>query len=363
MQSDSALFQTDLHTLAAYITHLTSTGKPQAITDLVFKIFPELNIPARPFRSNFSAEERKALRKQSRDACLRRAAQLGPYFFAALINALSKAGQTGLAERVWMLAKQAERASWKVGFVEGVQPWLLSVHAYTSMIQCYVSEANRSQHRMDGGGRTWQTKPKLWVHGWARTLYTWQHIQSNRMSRRIAGRQMGMLVLRSMLNAGRQVVESFVELRQAETRSKETTPPLPDARFFNAVMQLFRLDVRVFRKKRSPASYRKHFKWTMRTFARSGVKTSRWTPLLQAAGEAIVRAGYPIPLGYRHLFVGHWPEGTRDVDPLPAHCRTPFAYPRQHRTAASVYNLPITKTRGLPIRNKPRRRIRLRQVP
>ena len=62
------------------------------------------------------------MRKKSRQERLHRAASLGPDFFVAVLNALCKAGKTGLTERVWLLAKQAERISWVAG---DIPPWFL----------------------------------------------------------------------------------------------------------------------------------------------------------------------------------------------------------------------------------------------
>ncbi|KAI0699825.1 hypothetical protein BC835DRAFT_1267380, partial [Cytidiella melzeri] len=133
----------DVYTLVAFISHLTSTGRPGAVAEIVFKIFPELCTVDQSSSGKISPRAYRLQRRKAQEVCVHKAVQLGPHFFSALINALAKAGRTGLAERVWVLAQQAERASWIPHLARGVEPWLLPIHAYTSMVQCYVDEARR----------------------------------------------------------------------------------------------------------------------------------------------------------------------------------------------------------------------------
>ncbi|KAF9076698.1 hypothetical protein BDP27DRAFT_1163993, partial [Rhodocollybia butyracea] len=134
----------DSYTLSSYISYLVSTGRPQVVPSILFQLLPELAIVDHPSWGDLDPEDVKLLRRQSREECLRRVVIYGPHFFVNVLNAVVKAGRTGLAERVWHLAKEAERASWLTAFNENrVKPWCLPVHAYTLMLVCYGSEARK----------------------------------------------------------------------------------------------------------------------------------------------------------------------------------------------------------------------------
>ncbi|EIN10193.1 hypothetical protein PUNSTDRAFT_64605, partial [Punctularia strigosozonata HHB-11173 SS5] len=141
----------DAYTLSIYISHLVATGRAEVIGDVLFEILPEISLVNHPAWGKATTyEERRHLRRLNRRDAIRRAAQLGPWFFTAVLNALRKAGRVGLTERVWRLAKDAERFSWVEGTrtqrgeggSEGqIKPWCLPVHAYTVMMQSYVDAA------------------------------------------------------------------------------------------------------------------------------------------------------------------------------------------------------------------------------
>ena len=50
-------------------------------------------------------------------------------------------------ERVWILGTEAQRASWVPDLYPHVQPWYLTIHAYTSMLRCYVNESTKGVRR------------------------------------------------------------------------------------------------------------------------------------------------------------------------------------------------------------------------
>jgi len=75
-------------------------------------------------------------------------AHYGSYLYTTLLNALLEIGNVDLAKKVWVIAKDAERATWGLSLVTpGVErkgkgkgpavPWVLPVHAYTTMLMCY----------------------------------------------------------------------------------------------------------------------------------------------------------------------------------------------------------------------------------
>jgi hypothetical protein len=354
--SRSSILPADVYTLVAYISYLTSIGRPDTITEMVFKILPELGRVEPSIWAELSPVQRDIRREELQQACIRKAVQLGPHFFATLLNALVKAGKTGLAERMWDLAQQAERASWTSEYASIAKPWLLSIHAYTSMIQCYAAEARRSPVRWKAVGgdiEALHRNKKLPVRGWARYIHKKQQLQQDTLPRHQAGRAMAALLFQTTLSGGRQVISSLFEVRNDKEKVAQiqAAAPVPDARFFNAVLRLFRpLSSYPSRPKRSPAAYRRLFDWSMRAFVERRVMSRRCTPLLLDVGEAMIAARYPIPLAYRHLLVGRLPQATRDIEPPPNNAISPYNFPRQKMKRCGPRRLPTRKTRGLPIR-------------
>ncbi|KAI0346957.1 hypothetical protein BDW22DRAFT_1367137 [Trametopsis cervina] len=349
---ESLSVTSEVQTLLAYITHLISTGRPHEVPDLLFKILPELRMIDHPSWGNVSIKERRRPHKKSRWAYLRRAVQLGPHFFAVIINGLVKAGRTGLAERVWILAQEAERASWHPEFMPDVEPWVLSIHAYTSMIQCYTAEAGRSHlpsSQIDEMG-VWKPKHKPWAFGWARYIYKRGKLLKQPLSRREAGREMTGMLFRTMLSGCHQVISSLLKLRDAESQiaKVQAAAPVPDARFFNAILQLFKSDSSHGKAK----SHQRIFARSMKKFVQERVFPRHWSPLLQEVGQAMLASGYPIPIAYRHLFIGRLPEATRDSERRRTLRIAPFAYPERGARWYSPRRIPTAKTRGLPLRRR-----------
>ncbi len=361
LQSLSTFLSADVHSLVTYITHLTSTGRPEVVVELLFKILPELAGVDHPSWGIITPEERKTLLKQSKEECLRRAVQLGPRFFSVLINALAKAGKTGLAERVWILAQEAERASWNPQSASDVDPWTLPIHAYTAMIQCYAAEAGHV-YRLADNSRNLTEEPtqsplKPYVHGWARFIYQKKQISANPAFRRSAGRKMAVWLFHSMLSGGHQVISSAFQTRNVDATVAariKARAPVPDARFFNAILRLFRSPLRRH-VKRGARGYNRTLRWALQRFAVRRTMSRQWSPLLQEVGRAMIATGYPIPLAYRPLFVGRLPEATRDQDAVVEPCLPPLVFP-EVKQPFSPLRLPTTKTRGLPVRRRRTRR-------
>jgi pentatricopeptide repeat protein len=354
----------DSFTLSSYITHLTSTGQPQVVADLLFRVLPELTIVDHPSWGILTLEERKKMRIKSRRACLKRAVSYGPHFFASVLNALFKAGKTGLTERVWLLAKQAERASWITDFVPGIQPWCLPVHAYTTMIQCYGMEARKgavvlraARHIHANDPYPWVPRSKQYVVGWANFVLERNRMMERGRIRRSMGRSMGALLYRSMRSGALAVYEALKEIqKQKKVQWKPAQIPKPDSRFFNAALYLFASQphMRPRRARFGPAHWNRHLRFTSAWYAQSGVIPSHWTLLLQEVAEDMVEAGYAIPPGLRHLFVGQLAQGTLQYDNPRQIERRPFAFPPPRKYFLS-HSIPTHKSRGLPLG---RRRLR-----
>ncbi|KAF8164892.1 hypothetical protein B0H34DRAFT_215989 [Crassisporium funariophilum] len=190
--------EADNYTLATRISHLTATGHPHLVVAATTALLPGLtkllypslpsssssspSSPSSSSSSSLSAEEHEreltALHAQYRAAGLRKAVDLGPVVFTAILNACKKAGRTGVAEKVWGWAREAEGLSWVLAMQdlqgaegregregregekgrdgrekgrERVEPWCLPVAAYTIMIDVEVRVRLGDTPRARGG--------------------------------------------------------------------------------------------------------------------------------------------------------------------------------------------------------------------
>ncbi|KAL0949057.1 hypothetical protein HGRIS_009156 [Hohenbuehelia grisea] len=371
LASSRNLLLADSHTLSSYITHLVSTGQPDVVRKVLFHLLPELAVVDHPTWGALSAEERTALLRANEKQSVRRAVSFGPYTFTTLLNALRKTGETGLAERVWLLAKRAERMSWDQEYADRFRPWCLPVEAYTTMIQCYAEEARRgsSPHgvlRLEdrlSEYPEWTPKDKRYVVGWARFVALSKAFRGKRhLERGDTGRMLGLLLFRSMLTAAHEVFSALMDIAKTHTIPHgDAQVPKPDARFFNAALTLF-ARLGKSRSRRScvgPAHVRRQLVWAHRWYARYGHLPRQWDPVVQEICEAMIKAGYSIPPGLRYLFVGRWKTGcSPHENRVGLLDRRPFAFPRA-RTTFHPYSLHTNKTRGLPLgRLRPRRPVR-----
>ncbi|KAF5390498.1 hypothetical protein D9757_005244 [Collybiopsis confluens] len=297
----------DKYTIVSYISYLTSIGRPDVVPGILFRLLPELIIIDHPSSSPSSTSEpysdsdsdsssrnsnttRNSKAIMAREECLKRVVSYGPHFFVAILNALVKLGKTGLAERVWLLAREAERASWIERFNPGsssspgadgreslgshlngtgkvVQGWCLPIHAYTLMLVCYGNEARKSMYqsirsssrlrsrswavrarggRRRGGGdvtpdeATWIPRSSAsgnrYVAGWAYyilkrrqqlALQMGNGIQGGTVGRSEAGRAMGVELYRSMVRGAQGV---YWALRAFERDAYPPQSPSPSPR-------------------------------------------------------------------------------------------------------------------------------------
>ncbi|OCH85442.1 hypothetical protein OBBRIDRAFT_798167 [Obba rivulosa] len=348
----------DMYTVTSFIKHLTSTGRPLSVANVLFILLPELGIVDHPTWTNSRSRKTQVVSTEAREQCLKRVTTYGPYFFAVVLEALVKAGRIGLAERVWRLAKQAERMSWDPEFVPGIKPWCLPVQAYTTMMQNYCNAARKKSPTDQGlEDSRWNPVSPDHVRGWAQfSLASRQlnavHAGHPMGSRRLA-QERGQLLFRSMLSGGKEIWKSLTAMQEQPPEVVQKFQlPRPDARFFNTALSLFGYHVYAnHRRKR-----RERMRWRMRLwkahgeYQHHGKLSMHWTPMLQEVVEHMVNAGYSVPLGYRQLFIGRWTPGTVYVGepPSPTGVR-PRAYPRIPDRNPRPHALSTVKTRGLPI--------------
>ncbi|GJE84806.1 hypothetical protein PsYK624_008820 [Phanerochaete sordida] len=352
--------QADEATIVSFVVHLTSTGKPEVISTVLFDILPELTTVDHPSWGHLSPEERIVDLDGTREESVKRGVTLGPHFLTAVLNALAKTGKTGLAERLWLFAKTAERASWIEGFCPGTEPWCLPVSAYTSMMTCYANEGRKGlplRKVAEDGQVMWVPRTNNYVRGWARLVFRTQRAEggeSKHWKRFRAARTMARNLLRSMLSGTSAVLRSLLNLEETmdAVNAKIVGPlPTPDARFFNAALKVFRpLPTMLPRRLRTTRSrIRRFLRWAHAVYGRHGRRSEHWDILLQEIAEAMINAGYSVPPAFRHLFIGRYGPGVAGFrQPIPLDY-SPFSYPRP-RYPFRPYALPTSKKRGLPIR-------------
>jgi hypothetical protein len=362
----SSCIAADVFTLTSYVTHLTSTGNPHVVASILFHVLPELSIVDHPAWGDNppSAHERAVMAHRARQERLHRSISLGPWFFTSVLNALCKAGKTGLAERVWLLAKQAEKASWVKRGEQGpeiVQGWCLPVHAYTIMMQLYAMEARKGLRvraglqdapnpRNSGSGK-WQPKTphgKERVKGWAYYVLAKDAIARRHRSRRTLGLRMGTVLYRSMFRAAKDVYDSLTRL--IPSSQPQVYQLQPDARFFNAALAMFGRQPGMVRRaaKTGRAHWRHKEGKAMVRYSRRGTVPRKWNPFLKRVVQEMLGAGYELPEAFRRLFVGSWAFGSFNRPGRPVLNQQPLAFPMP-RKKFLPHALQTHKDRGLPV--------------
>ncbi|KAJ8502129.1 hypothetical protein ONZ51_g209 [Trametes cubensis] len=369
-------FKPDRHTLSSLIVHLTSTGRPHAVAAMIWTVMPELAIVDHPAVGRNPPEH---LPRLDRRKALKRAAEYGPHVYASLITALSKAGQIGLAERVFILGQEVERAS-KGELVPGIARFRLTVHSYTALLQAYATLVfKRKRHDPTGcylGATLLEQREVVRRrrgperYGYARFVCMIadkeERVGQRRLTKPQICRRNALLLYRSLMSGGRALLSSLVRNSMVQPRHYTRRDPRylgyqakPDARFFNVALRLFA-------PRRRPLSAGRVRRLQLRTMTRA--REDKEAARKSTAGlRMVVRAmhahGFEIPRGYRHL----QPKlKNRDAalaetwKPRELVVRTPYAYPKVRPKEKHPHRLLTFKERGLPIRKQEWRRLRRR---
>ncbi|KAL5508489.1 hypothetical protein ACEPAH_6108 [Sanghuangporus vaninii] len=339
----------DGDTLASYINYLTVSGRPEAAVELVLTLLPELKDASYPPGTPDSLRLGRRKRAFNRRSAILRAVGLGPLFFNAALNALAKAGKTGLAERAWRLAKTAEGCSWNPTYK--VRPWVLPCTVYTSMMKCYAAEARKAYRSIqDPSAATTRGKSDRALVGWG--ILAFLRRRSTRQSANLLeiSRDMGAYILRSRElseAAYRAQLISYLEAGGVMLDRRTVQLPVADERFYNSALDLFGRVPGSYlptRKRASPRRLRRLERRQLEYFMQHGSvrfpQDSRLISLLCAMREV----GYEIPVAYRHMLVG--------VD-LPPPTR-PASHSRRKGYASRIGLARLTrlytiKERGLPV--------------
>ncbi|KAJ6543897.1 hypothetical protein B0H19DRAFT_1168829 [Mycena capillaripes] len=338
--------EADIYTLTTYIAYLTSRGNPRAVKKLLFKLFPELDATIYP--TNSELKEDHALGRTAILTSLRRAITLGPVFISAVLNALYKSGQPALADRLWQLAKKAERRSWLRDLAPECKPWVFEPHAYTVMINCYGALARRQRpwrFRLPPDKRISLRTARHSV--WATFLYECQKLPWP-----LPTYEVQVLLHRIMSDAALGVFRRLLNLDNAYKQAPylkrwlaKKDIPKPDVRFFNAALRVFR--------PRTPPMRRSWYKRRLRdanfVLDFNGVlpESKGWNPPLHEVAQSMISAGYALPHGLRDLFVGRLDGLGLPIIPRPD--RRPIAYRVYKYHPWLRYRLATPKEKGLPV--------------
>ncbi|KAI5122171.1 hypothetical protein M0805_007069 [Coniferiporia weirii] len=349
-------------TLTSYISYLTATSNPEVVSRLIFFLIPELQVVDHPAYDVEARKLRRQQRAMDKRVAVQRAIALGPYFFTSVLNALVKARQTGIAERVWLLAKQAERLSWDPQFAGATQPWALPIAAYTIMMQCYAAEARKGLDMRylsqgadrHGGADDWTPKHHGRVKGWALfVLKRARRKKTGDVNPLEAGREMGSLLFRSMQAGGQDIYEQLMSYMEREGKCpppKNIRLPIPDERFFNAALDLFGRypGMYVREVKENKARWKRLNGQALEHFVKFGHVNYPRDPMLVNVVQEMHKAGFEVPEAFKRMLIGQY------VPP-------PGGDPSQNRQKSSPYSvkrnqqftphqLPTAKSRGLPVR-------------
>lgn len=330
----------DPFTLTAYVGYLISTGQSRATARLFRHLFPETRLQGPSSWNAMSDEGRMRLRWGH--LTLQRAVVYGPHLLTVLLDGLRKAGNTTLAWRVWILAQRAQRKSLDPHFVPGVQPWCLPVHAYTIMMQCYGQEIKRIRRHATGYPLQTDT-------------VGWQKLD-RRPGRCIMGLKIGPSLYHRLQSGAQNIYHSLMELQSLNDPRGVKAKSRPDARFFNATLDIFGRSpfMRPRRARSSRSHWKRHLRLAQLTYAQNGTLPEAGHPLLQEVIENMVKTGFSVPAGFCHLVVGRLPSPSLEHGSKPIHFdHRPHAFPTPNTTFIP-HCIPTTKERGLPIRRRRR---------
>jgi hypothetical protein len=327
MRAPSLPSTTDVHSLVSYIAYLTESNQESTVTEVLYSVLPELN--SSMYRTNSSRPKHLLTGKEALYALYERSVALGPYFFTAVLHALDQSGQDALADRIWNVAKKAERLSWTHSKWTRtprvvLKPWILGCEPHTVMLHCYGRLARRQADwipKLPQKRVAYRTSEKS---VWAKL-----HYECQRLPTPLQSDQVQALFRRSMTQAAFDVFNRFIGIPQQHAALPELNEwlaeadiPKPDELFFNAALQAFRP-----RAKGNPELWHKQQAEEAQYMVKHGVSPPGWNPTLHSVVEHMVQAGFPVPRGLRHLFLGRLPDAAMDrPQPASRYRLIPYTY-------------------------------------
>lgn len=292
----------DNYTLSIRISRLIATEKERPIIRALNNILPGL-FPCRILTDL---------------DLLRRAVDLGPVVFTSILHALEKMGRTGIAERVWRVARRAEELSWDmVHEGEVVKPWCLPIHAYTIMINVYAKEAKKGRAYFVAQGQSvdMPLEPKLVrITGWGRDPIRGWKKKIDEKSRHYLGRQLAIKVYRAMMAAPEEITRREKKLRERKQRSegslrvvvgrRQLEVPHADAPLFNAILDVVGRHPHMPPRRPGKKRYARRLRHSLARFAAGHYSPVQLDPALPQIAADMTRAGFAVPLLYQRLLIG-----------------------------------------------------------
>lgn len=146
----------DLYRFTAYVQHLAKTSQRDKLTRLINTLIPFLDTQSYSSLPDNATTQDMKHDLQNRTSLARQAMALPPRMYVVLLSVLQQAGKTGLAERIWNIARQGSETSIRLakrskGKTVGPvlssptrpPPWYLPEHAYTIMMNIYEAERQK----------------------------------------------------------------------------------------------------------------------------------------------------------------------------------------------------------------------------
>ena len=288
----------DPFALSTYLSTLVSGGRPRIVIQVMHLLLPFFRYPHMRRR-----ERLDKTMKQKWEESVANAVKLGPYILSIFLQTLIEGGSSKEVRTLFTLINDASHASQQMGATGSC--WRIPVVIYTQMLESYRAEYGLHRRRMT-----------LDAEALSILFY------------RVEG------VYRAAKNAMSEEPSPITRL---------------DSRFYNALLKLFAQLLPV--KCNSIREARRRSIVVRRQYARTGIVDNRGrTALLEEVVADMIHAGYPIPVGFHHLFltdgIGMF-EGSLKIPELERH---PIAYPEFRNIYLTPYTLPVSTRKSYPFR-------------
>lgn len=245
---DGQSIPADAHSLLALVTHLTATSQFDRLVRLVYTLEPYLAV-----RKDTPLEHVKILAAATGATVTSQGrilpTELGPHVFTAIVNGLAKSGNTGLAQRIFLLAKSfegkkivADRRAAALQTTDPSKPvtpppaaarLTLPIHMYTAVIEVFGNEARPRPNAIEQLPLGWKPTAGLErvPRAQAGLIMAWEVYMEATSRWRSSAKVVAATQAEFDTSSG---VEPEIYVTHGEL--KERTP---DARFFAAVINVF----------------------------------------------------------------------------------------------------------------------------
>ncbi|KAF5363780.1 hypothetical protein D9756_000887 [Leucocoprinus leucothites] len=290
----------DPTTLSTYLSTLISCGQPDMVVQAMRLLLPFFQIDHTRRRAKLDDN----LKRKWKESLIL-AMEFGPRVLSVFLQALIKGGHSRDAHALFTLTNCASHASQRVSTVKGKRTWRwrVPVAIYTQMLQVYKSEFDFYSRRLLLGERA---------------LY---------------------ILLRNAENVYRMAKNDMLRDPSRGARL--------DSRLYNAMLKILSQTLPV--KCYSIREMRFRLVEYRREYAKTGFVDNRGrVQLLEEVVADMTSAGYPIPLGFHHLFLT---DGVGIMDSshdLPELDRHPVC--SRKSLTHTPYTLPVSRRKLLPPR-------------